>query len=185
MGFLLLGVDSLIACIAVGPIMGRRLLVLSSFAVLFGAGDGGGYLLGTLFHYSMPDNVSNFVEYGFMGILGAYWIAIALISRSAAQADLQARSRWGVWALPWVLSVDNITYGAVSGVPAHFSVWASAGEQALSSALQAGVGLAIGIGIVAAFPALRRRMALANGIAGVLMMVAAGALIAVGAATGG
>jgi hypothetical protein len=185
MGFLLLGVDSLIACIAVGPIMGRRLLVLSSFAVLFGVGDGGGYLIGTAFHWSVPNNVSNIVEYGFMGILGVYWIAIALISRSAAKAELQSKSRWGVWALPWVLSVDNITYGLVSGVPAHFSVWASAGEQAASSAIQAGIGLAIGIGIAAAFPALRRRMALANGVAGGLMIVAAGALIAVGVATGG
>jgi hypothetical protein len=185
MGFLLLGVDSLIACIAVGPIMGRRLPVLSSFAVLFGVGDGGGFLLGTALHFSMPDNVSNFIEYGFLGILGVYWIAIALISRKAAEAEPQSRSRWGVWVLPWALSVDNITYGAVSGVPAHFSVWASAGEQALSSAVQAGIGLAIGIGIATAFPALRRRMALANGVAGGLLLVAAGALIAVGAATGG
>jgi hypothetical protein len=111
---------------------------------------------------------------------------IALISRKAARAELQSKSRWGVWVLPWVLSVDNITYGAVSDVPAHFSVWASAGEQALSSAVQAGIGLAIGIGIgigiAAAFPALRCRMALANGVAGGLPLVAAGALIAVGAA---
>lgn len=185
MGFLLLGVDSLIACIAVGPIMSRRLMVLSSFALLFGVGDGGGYLLGTLFHYSIPASASNFIEYGFMGILGIYWIAIALISKSAAKAELQSRSRWGIWVLPFVLSVDNITYGAVSGVPAHFSVLASAGEQALSSAAQAGIGLAIGIAVAAAFPALRRRMALANGIAGVLMLVAASTLIAVGAATGG
>jgi hypothetical protein len=28
-----------------------------------------------------------------------------------------------VWILPWALSVDNITYGLVSGVPAHASVW--------------------------------------------------------------
>jgi hypothetical protein len=45
MGFLLLGVDSLIACIAVGPIISRRVAV--PFALLFGVGDGGGYLLGT------------------------------------------------------------------------------------------------------------------------------------------
>jgi hypothetical protein len=185
MGFLLLGVDSLIACIAVGPMMGRRLLVLSSFALLFGVGDGGGYLIGTAFHWSVPDNVSNIVETGVLLILGVYWIAIALISRYAAKAELQSKSRWGVWVLPWVLSVDNITYGLVSGVPAHFSVWASAGEQAVSSAAQAGIGLAIGIGIAAAFPALRRRMPLANGVCGAALIVAAGTLLAVGAATGG
>ncbi|MGD0244933.1 MAG: hypothetical protein ABSB59_32040 [Streptosporangiaceae bacterium] len=153
--------------------MGRRLLVLSSFALLFGVGDGGGYLLGTALHYSVPDGVSTAVEYGFLLILGAYWIAIALLSRKAAQAELEPRSRWGVWVLPWALSVDNLTYGAVDGIPAHYSVWASAGEQALSSAVQAGVGLAIGIGLVAAFPALRRRMAMSSAIAGVMIIVAA------------
>jgi hypothetical protein len=185
MGFLLLGTDSLIACIAVGPIMGRRLLVLSSFALLFGVGDGGGYLLGTAFHWSVPDSVSNFVETGALVILGIYWIALAIFSRFAAQRELQAKSRWGVWILPWVLSVDNITYGLVSGVPAHFSAWASAGEQFLSSAVQAGIGLAIGIGIAAAFPALRRKMPLANGICGALLVVAAGTLLALGVATNG
>jgi hypothetical protein len=184
-GFLLLGIDSLIACIAVGPIMGRRLLVLSSFALLFGVGDGGGYLLGTALHYSIPDSLSNTIEFGFLLILGVYWIAIAFLSKKAAQAELQEKSRWGVWILPWALSVDNLTYGAVNGIPAHYSVLASAGEQALSSAVQAGIGLAIGIGLVAAFPAMRRRMALANGIAGVLVIVAAGALFVVDQAIGG
>jgi hypothetical protein len=185
MGFLLLGVDSLIACIAVGPVMGRRVLVLSSFAVLFGVGDGGGYLLGTALHYSVPDGVSTAVEYGFLLILGAYWIAIALLSRKAARAELEPRSRWGVWILPWALSVDNLTYGAVGGIPAHYSVWASAGEQALSSAVQAGLGLAAGIALVAAFPALRRRVAMSSAVAGVMIIVAAGALFVVDQAIGG
>jgi hypothetical protein len=37
-------------------------------------------------------------------------------------------------------------------------------------ALQAGVGLAVGIGIAAAIPAVRQRMWLANATAGVLMI---------------
>jgi hypothetical protein len=180
MGFLLLGVDSLIACIAVGPIMSRRLAILVPFALLFGVGDGGGYLLGTALHYSMPDNLSSSIEYGVMLILGIYWLAVAVISKMAAKAELSAKSRWGVWILPWLLSIDNITYGAVNGVPAHFSVWASAGEQALSSAVQAGVGLAIGIGVVAAFPAVRRRMPLANAVAGVLIIAGAGLMLVTG-----
>jgi hypothetical protein len=94
MAWLLLGVDSLIACIAVGPIMQRRMSLLLPFALLFGIGDGGGFLLGSALH------------------------------------------------------------------------WASAGEQALSSVLQAGIGLAIGIGIAYSIPALRRRMWLANATAG-------------------
>jgi hypothetical protein len=60
------------------------------------------------------------------------------------------------------------------------SVWASASEQALSSIIQAGAGLAIGIAIAYSIPALRRRMWLANATAGVLMIVGAGVLHAVG-----
>ena len=181
MGFLLLGVDSLIACIAVGPLLAKwRLSALSSFAVLFGVGDGGGYLLGTALHYSMPDTLSADIEYAVLGILGVYWLAVAVISRMAAKAELSEKSHWGVWILPWALSVDNITYGAVTGVPQHFSVWASAGEQALSSAVQAGVGLAIGIGVLAAFPAVKRRMPLVNAVAGVLLLAGAGLMYATG-----
>jgi hypothetical protein len=47
-----------------------------------------------------------------------------------------------VWILPWALSIDNITCGLVDGVPAHASIWFSAGEQTLSSAVQAGAMLA-------------------------------------------
>jgi len=180
MGFLLLGIDSLIACIAVGPMMGRRMSVLVPFAVLFGVGDGGGYLLGTAFHWSASDNLSQDVWVTTFAVLGVYWIAIALFSRKMASAELQAKSKWGVWVLPWVLSIDNITFGAVDGVPAHFSVWASAGEQALSSSVQAGIGLAIGIGLAAAFPVLRRRIPLAMGISGVAMLAAIPVLLAVG-----
>ena len=178
MGFLLLGVDSLIACIAVGPIIGRRIAV--PFALLFGVGDGGGYLLGTAFHWSISDNLSNVLQTSILVALGLYWIAIAVLSKKAATAEQQSRSRWGVWLLPWVLSIDNITFGLVDGVSAHASVWVSAGEQALSSTVQAGLGLAIGMGIAYAFPAVRRRMALANGIAGAALIVAAGALLVVG-----
>jgi hypothetical protein len=180
MGFLLLGVDSLIACIAVGPIMQRRMLVLTSFALLFGVGDGAGYLLGTALHYSAPDSLSTPVEYGVMLILGVYWLGVAVLSKMSAKAELSSKSHWGVWVLPWALSIDNISYGAVSGVPAHFSVWASAGEQFLSSAVQAGIGLAIGIGVVAAFPAVRRRMPLANAVAGCLIIAGAGVMLVTG-----
>ena len=85
MGFLLIGIDSLIACIAVGPIIRRRWPV--PFAVLFGICDGGGFLLGTAFHWSMPDSVSNLTEVVALGVLGLYWIGIALFSRQAARAD--------------------------------------------------------------------------------------------------
>lgn len=178
MGFLLLGVDSLIACIAVGPIIGRRVAV--PFALLFGVGDGGGYLLGTAFHWSVPDSVSNIVQTAILVGLGLYWIAIAFFSKKAALAEQQSKTHWGVWILPWALSIDNITYGLVDGVSHGTSVWVSATEQAVSSALLAGIGLAIGMGVAHAFPVLRRRVALANGICGAALIVAAGTLLVVG-----
>jgi hypothetical protein len=179
MAWLLLGVDSLIACIAVGPIMSRRMSVLVPFALLFGVGDGGGYLLGTALHWSYPDNLG-FLAPTVVAVIGLYWIAVAIVSRKAAAAEENPRARWGIWILPWLLSLDNITYGVVDGVSGGASVWASAGEQALSSALQAGIGLAIGIAIAYSIPALRRRMWLANAAAGGAMLVAAGVLFAVG-----
>ena len=180
MGFLLLGVDSLIACIAVGPIVRRRWAV--PFALLFGVGDGGGYLLGTAFHWSVSDSLSNILQTAILVALGLYWIVLAIYSKWAAKQELEqtSRARWGIWILPLALSIDNITYGLVDGVPAHASVWFSAGEQALSSAVQAGIGLAIGMGLAYLFPVVRRRMALANGIAGGLLIVGAGVLLVVG-----
>ena len=178
MGFLLLGIDSLIACIAVGPIIRRRWPV--PFAVLFGICDGGGFLLGSAFHWSMPNSVSNIAEVVALGVLGLYWIGIAIFSRQTALADQQPRSHWGMWILPFVLSVDNITFGLVDGVSRNASVWQSTGVQALSSAILAGAGLVIGIGIAYAIPALRRRMALANGVSGVALLVACGVILMAG-----
>jgi len=180
MGFLLLGVDSLIACIAVGPIVSRRMAV--PLAILFGVGDGLGYLLGTAFHWSVSDTVSNILQTAILVALGIYWIVLAVYSKWAAKQEPQhtSKARWAVWILPWALSIDNITYGLVDGVPAHASVWFSASEQALSSAVQAGIGLAIGMGLAYLFPVVRRRMALANGIAGAALIAAAGVLLVVG-----
>ena len=177
--WLLLGVDSLIACIAIGPIVERRWSVIALLVVLFGVGDGGGYLLGTALHWSFPDDL-DFLAPVVVAVIGVYWIAVALISRRAAAAEDNPRSRWGIWILPWLLSLDNITYGAVDGVSSGASVWVSALEQALSSLIQAGVGLAIGIAIAYSIPALRRHMWVANAVAGGAMLVAAGVLRAVG-----
>jgi hypothetical protein len=135
MGFLLLGVDSLIALIAIGPIISRRWAV--PLALLFGVGDGAGYLIGTAFHWSVPDNVSNILQTSILVVLGLYWIGVAIFSKRAALAEQQSKARWGVWVLPWALSIDNITYGLVDGVTKGASVWVSASEQALSSAIQA------------------------------------------------
>jgi putative Mn2+ efflux pump MntP len=180
MGFLLLGVDSLIACIAIGPIVRRRWAL--PLIVLFGIGDGGGFLLGSAFHWSISDSLSSVLQTVILVALGLYWISLAIYSKWAAKQELEQTSsaRWAVWILPWALSVDNITFGLVDGVPAHASVWYSAGEQALSSSVQAAIGLAIGMGLAYAFPAVRRHLALANGIAGTALIAAAGILLVVG-----
>jgi hypothetical protein len=177
--WLLLGVDSLIACVAVGPIMDRRWSVLVPFAVLFGVGDGGGYLLGTALHWSYPDGWGDLAP-AVVAVIGVYWIAVAIVSKRAAAAEDNPKSRWGIWILPWLLSLDNVSYGAVDGVTNGASVWVSALEQALSSVIQAGVGLAVGIAIAYSIPALRRHMWLANATAGGAMIIAAGVLHAVG-----
>jgi hypothetical protein len=177
MGFLLLGIDSLIACIAVAPLVGRRIAV--PYAVLFGVADGLGYLLGCALHWSFPDSL-DFLAPAVVAIIGVYWIGVAIVSRKAAQAEVNPKAHWGIWILPWLLSLDNITYGAVDGVSSGASIWLSAFEQTLSSIIQAGIGLAIGLAIVRAIPALRQRMWLSSAVAGGAMLVAAGALYAVG-----
>ena len=177
--WLLLGTDSLIACIAVGPIMARRMSVLVPFTLLFGVGDGLGYLLGCALHWSYPDNLG-FLAPTVVAVIGVYWIVVAIVARRAAAAEENPRARWGVWVLPWLLSLDNITYGAVDGVSHGASIGLSAFEQFASSAIQAGVGLAVGIGIAYSIPAVRRHMWLANGVAGGLMIIGAGVLHQIG-----
>jgi hypothetical protein len=73
MGFLLLVIDSLIACIAVGPIIRRRAFV--PFAALFGSCDAGGFLLGSAFHWSVPDSDAAIVQTSVLILLGFYWIS--------------------------------------------------------------------------------------------------------------
>jgi hypothetical protein len=106
---------------------------------------------------STPDNLS-FLAPAVVAVIGLYWIGVAVVSRKAAAAEGDPRAHCGTWILPWLLSLDNITFGVVDGVSNGASVWASAGEQALSSALQASIGLAIGLGLAYSIPALRRRM---------------------------
>jgi hypothetical protein len=178
-GWLLLGTDSLIACIAVGPMMSRRMSLLVPLALLFGVSDGLGYLLGCALHWSYPDSWGDLAP-AVVALLGVYWIVVAIVSRGAAKAEDNHKTRWGVWILPWLLTLDNITYGAVDGVSHGASVYLSAAEQFASSAVQAGVGLAVGIGIAYSIPAVRRHVWVANGVAGGLMIIGAGVLHAVG-----
>ena len=161
--FFLLGVDSLIACIVTGPLFIKQrrhehselrspdehkhasqwkwwaIGGVSALAVpnglSYGVGDGLGYLLGTLFHFSVSDTLSSVVETTLLVALGLYWIGIYFVARKMqASEQLQKWSWRGIWVLPVALSIDNLTYGAVTGVPADASVCAAAGLQALASA---------------------------------------------------
>jgi len=170
MGFLLLGIDSLIACLAVGTVISRRARV--PFALCFGIADGGGFLLGTAFHWSMPNGISTVVATSFFVALGLYWAGLAVWSRQAAG------TRW-VWAVPVVLSIDNITFGLIDHSWTT-NVWGQAAEQALSSALLAGAGLAIVVGFTRAVPALQRSRVLSVGLAGAGLIVAAGVELLIG-----
>jgi hypothetical protein len=120
MGFLLLGVDSLIACIAVGPIINQRWFV--PFAVLFGICDGGGYLLGQAFHWDVSESIGTTVQTTVLIALGIYWIGIAIF----ASRPRVSRSSWLLWLLPFALSIDNITFGIVDDSTSG-NIWSQAG----------------------------------------------------------
>ena len=174
MSFLLLGVDSLIACLAIGWILPKEWRV--PLAGLFGITDGLGFLLGSALHWSVPNAVSTWVETGVFVGLGVYWIVLSVMSKRAAG------TKW-VWALPFALSIDNITFGVIDG---HWTtnVWGQAGQQALSSALFAGIGIVLSVAVVSGIPAVRTRLqrspAAGLGFAGVALIVAAAAELAIG-----
>ena len=203
--FLLLGVDSLIACIVTGPMFfkqkprdgsvltspdGRerssrwKWLAIGGLSALtvpyglsYGLGDGIGYLIGTLFHFSVSDSLSEVVETTLLVALGLYWIGIYFVARNVQASERLQQWSWrGIWVLPVALSIDNLTYGAVTGVPANASVWASAGLQALASAGLGLAGLAVGIGLAVLIPALRTRMYRTFGVVGVGVIATAAVL---------
>lgn len=166
MGFLALGIDSFIACLAVGGlILGKQRF---AYAALFGICDAGAYLIGTAFHFEMSETVAQVVSSSALIVLGVYLIAVTVLSRKVAN------TRW-VWALPFALTLDNISYGLVDGTS---SVAVSFFEQLVSSALLAGAGLLVSAAVIRAVPKLNQNRGLTTGIAGVLAIVAVPVLMA-------
>lgn len=157
MGFLLLGLDSLIACIAIGTLLSRwshRLLL----AALFGVADGVGFLIGVMVGVASPLRMSGglgeSLEVGLPALLGVYLILIALF---AVGTQREVSVTWPVWILPLILALDNFTYGLV-GSPAAGSLLQQAfGEQAWSSMLLALMGLLVAVALVRVVPAMQRR----------------------------
>jgi hypothetical protein len=166
MSLLLLGLDSLIVCLAVGLIVDGRSRV--KLAALFGAADGVAFLVGAgLGLRLLSDGASALLTSGALVALALYLLVVAAGTRRVA-------ARWTVWVLPAVLVFDNLTYGLVAE---HASVFGQAGAQALSSALLAFVGL---LAAGALRPAIEHRAATPNRVAGGALLLAAAGLVLVG-----
>jgi hypothetical protein len=169
MGFLLLGVDSLIAGIAIGAIVDRRWRL--PLAALFGVADGAAFLIGAGLGWQLSAGATEALEIGTLAALGSWLIVVAASTQRLAQL-------WPVWVLPFALTIDNLAYGAVGN---HSTGWllGHAGEQALSSSLLAFVGLLVAAGLPRVLPVLERRAA-AYRVAGAALLVATGGFVLLG-----
>jgi hypothetical protein len=166
MNFLLLGLDSLIACLAVGALVGRRSWVW--LAALFAVADAVAFLIGAGLGWGlMSGAASEVVEMGTLVLLGVYLLVVA-----ASVSELTAR--WAIWVLPFALTVDNLTYGL-----AGEQTGSIAGEslaQLLSSGMLAYLGLFAAVWL----PRLLPVKVETTRIAGAALLVGAGALFLVG-----
>ena len=162
MNFLLLGIDSLIACLAIGALVDRRSWV--RLAALFAAADAGAYLIGAGLGWGlMSQAASELIGMGTLVLLGVYLLVVA-----AGTAQVTARR--AVWVLPFALTLDNHAFGLV-GEPTS-SVLA----QALSSGMLAYLGLFAAAWLPRVLPARVE----ATKVAGAALLIGAGALFVVG-----
>ena len=169
MGFLLLGIDSLIACIAIGAIVDRRWRL--PLAALFGVADGVAFLIGAGLGWQLSAGVTEVLEIGTLAAVGLWLLVVAAGTRRGAEL-------WPVWILPFAVTLDNLAYGAVGE---HSAGWllGHAGEQALSSSLLALIGLLVAGVLLRVLPAMERR-AVAVRVAGAALLVATGGLVLLG-----
>jgi hypothetical protein len=166
MNFLLLGLDSLIACLAIGALVDRRWRPW--LAVLFGVADGVAFLIGAGLGWQLSAGLTAGLEIGLLVTLGLYLVVVA----SSTQ---RMGAQWPVWVVPFALTFDNLTYGVV-GEHAPGSLFAQAGEQALSSSLLAIVGL---LAVATVLPRTEHRGATAR-VAGGALLLATGGLVLLG-----
>jgi hypothetical protein len=168
MSWLLLGVDSLIVCLAVGAIVDARSRL--RLAALFGVADGLAFLVGAGLGWQLfSHGASALLTFGVLAALAVYLLVVAAGTTRVA-------GHWPVWILPAALVFDNLTYGLV-GDHAAGSLVQQAGEQALSSALLAFVGLLAAS--VAVRPVIEHHAA-PNRVAGGALLLAAAGLVLVG-----
>ena len=168
MHFLLLGIDSLIACIAIGAIVDRRWRL--PLAATFGIADAAGFLIGAGVGWQLSEGVTAFLSAATLVALGLYLVIVAAGMQRVAAS-------WPVWVVPWALTLDNIAYGVAGDSTAP--LLQQAGEQALSSALMSLAGLLVAVVLPRAIPALGRRID-ATRLAGGGLILAAGGLMLIG-----
>jgi hypothetical protein len=168
MHFLLLGVDSLIACIAIAMIVSPRARL--PLAALFGVADGVTFLIGAGLGWQISQSLSQNLQMGIFLALGFYLLVVAAGSQRVAAG-------WPVWVLPLALTFDNLAFGLADGKTTP--LFQQAGEQALSSSLMALTGLLVGVAIPRLIPAVQRHVS-SYRLAGGALVFAAGALALVG-----
>jgi hypothetical protein len=166
MNFLLLGLDSLVACLAIGALVDRKRWVL--LAAFFGIADGVGFLIGVGLGWSlMSEAASEVIEMGTFVLLGIYLLVVA-----AGTARVTASK--AIWLLPIALTVDNLAFGLADETTG--SVAGEAAAQALSSGLLAYLGLVAAIWLPKVVPGKVE----VTRIAGATLLIGAGALFLVG-----
>jgi hypothetical protein len=169
MGFLLLGIDSLIACIAIGAIVDRRWRL--PLAAAFGIADGTAFLVGAGLGWTISAGVTEVLEIGTLAALAVWLLVVAAGTRRAAEF-------WPVWVLPLALTMDNLAYGVASDYSG--SLAGHAAEQAASSSLLAIVGLfAAAVVLPRVLPAIERRT-VAIRFAGAALLLASGGFLLLG-----
>ena len=166
MNFLLLGIDSFIACLAIGALVERRSWVW--LAVLFGVCDAVAFGVGAGLGWGlMSEAASEVIEMGTLVLLGVYLLVV-----TAAMAEMTAH--WAVWLLPFALTVDNLTYGLAGEQTG--SVAGEALAQMLSSGSLAYLGLFAAVWLPRVLPGKIE----ATRLAGATLLIGAGALFLVG-----
>jgi hypothetical protein len=167
MSFLLLGIDSLIACIAIGALVERRSRLW--LAGLFGLADGAAFLVGAGLGWGLfSETASSVVELGALVAIGVYLLVVA--------AGVRQMAHWPVWVVPFALIADNLTYGLAGERTG--ALFGDAATQAMSSSLLALAGLTAAAWLPRVLPFARG--ASAPRLAGTGLLVAAGALYLVG-----
>jgi hypothetical protein len=166
MNFLLLGLDSLIACIAIGALVDRRSWVW--LAGLFGLADGVAFLIGAGLGVGLLSAAaSEVVEMGTLVLLGVYLLVVA-----AGTAQMTAR--WAIWLLPLALTMDNLTFGLAG------EQTGTLGGEALAQTLSSGMLAYLGLFVAVLLPRVLGAKVEATRIAGASLLIGAGALFVVG-----